>query len=85
MMLIPEWVMSIVFLCAAAAMFYRKRWEHAFVRLTLAIFYFVLAVYPVEIEVARALSRWFNLLLAAVEVISFLILLPHMRNKRHDS
>jgi hypothetical protein len=86
MFLIPEWILAIAFLASSFAMLYRRRWEHAFSRLLLAGFYIALAVFPeIPIEVARALARWFILLLALVEVISFLILFPYMRNNKHDS
>jgi hypothetical protein len=85
MVLIPEWLLALTFFLAAASMAFRKRWEHVFTRLVIAGFYLFLAINPnLEIEIARLLARWFNLLLAIVEIVSFVILFPTLR-EHHDT
>jgi heme/copper-type cytochrome/quinol oxidase subunit 4 len=85
MFLIPEWLLALTFFLAAASMAYRKRWEHVFTRLVLAGFYLFLAMNPgMEIEITRMLARWFILVLATVEIISFLVIFLYTR-KQNDT
>ena len=88
MLLIPDWVLALAFLFSAIAMLYRRKWEHALTRLLIASFYFYLFSHTATpVEIARLLARWFFLLLAIVEIVSFFILFPFLRDihAKHDN
>lgn len=84
MFTIPSMLLAIAFGLAAVVQVQRKHWEQVFTRLLLAAFYGFLFVFPeLEIETARALARWFTLILALVEILTFLVQ-SLQRRRLHD-
>lgn len=68
MMLIPAGVVAFVSICATLVMLAQRNFADAFTRSCVSVFYLVLAVLPVQIEVARELNRWFWVLVLGMEV-----------------
>ena len=84
MFAIPAILLAIAFGLAAAVQMRRKHWEQVFTRLLLAAFYLLLFAIPdLDIVIARALARYFILLLALVEVLTF-AMMRHVSRRRHD-
>jgi hypothetical protein len=68
-MLIHAGWIALAALLATLVSLAKRQGENAFTRAFVTVFYFVLAVADVPIEMARELNRWFWLLLLSVEVI----------------
>lgn len=72
MPLIPASALAVVFFCAAGVCLLQKHFEHAFTRLSVAIFYGFLVFYPeTPLEITRNLSRYLWFLLAFIEIFSY--------------
>jgi hypothetical protein len=68
-MLIHAGWIALAALLATLVSLAKRQGENAFTRAFVTVFYFVLAVADVPIELARELNRWFWLLLLSVEVL----------------
>jgi hypothetical protein len=77
-MLVPIWLISTVYILAAARMVFSRQYEHAITRFFLAVAYFYIGT-DIPIQDARALSRWFVLLLGVIEITSWMFRRWHDR------
>jgi len=68
-MLIPSGLIAFVSLLATLVMLAKKHYENAFTRACVTIFYLLLTLLPIPIDMARELNRWFWFLVLGVEVL----------------
>ena len=82
-LLIAPSLLALFALFAAAVKVAEKQYEHAFTRGLVAVFYFVIAIVSLQIEMSRLLARWFWLLLFGVEILSWCVMqLWRRKNER---
>lgn len=80
-LLIPAWVLVVIFLIALYAKARQGQYEHAFTRLLFLGFYLAMAMdATIPIETARFFNRYLLALMLLVEVFSFYLLMQ--RGKR---
>ena len=81
MPLIPSSALAVIFFCATGVCLFRKQFEHAITRLSIAMLYAYFSVFPdTSLEVTRNMARYFWFLLAFIEVLSF-FLITHFRKR----
>lgn len=79
-------IVSCVQAAAMTVKIIRKQYDDAFTRAVVSLFYLVLFVHPVQIELARFLARWVWVLVGGVEVMTWICsLIIKWRLQRHGS
>ena len=74
-MLISSGFLAAISFVATFVMAVQRKYENAFTRLCVAIFYLALTIQPsIPIETARILNRWFWVLVLGVEVVWWIVI-----------